>query len=55
MIKALAFFLGLVLASFYLTNLIVYAPLHLLAFLQWIFGYIPLAIGVIVLIWFFGK
>ena len=55
MIKTLAFFLVLVFASFYLTEIMVDLPLHLLAFLQWVFGYIPLAVGLIVLIWFFGE
>ncbi len=55
MVKALVFFLVLVFASFYLTEIMVYLPLNLLQLLQWIFGYIPLAVGLIVLIWFFGE
>lgn len=55
MVKVLLFFLALVVASSYLTDIMIDLPLNLLAFLQWVFGYIPLAVGLMVLIWFFGE
>lgn len=55
MVKVLIFFLALVVASSYLTEIMIYLPLNILAFLQWAFGYIPLPIGLMVLIWFFGE
>ena len=53
--KVLLVFVTLITMGSYLTDIMVYLPLNLLQLLQWIFGYIPLALGAIILIWFFGD
>lgn len=54
-IQVLVVFITLITVGSCLTDIMVYFPLNLLQLLQWLFGYIPLALGAIVLIWFFGD
>jgi len=55
MVKILTFFLGLVLLSYYITNVVLFLPLDLIKSLNSAFGYVALIFGVALTIWLMGD
>ena len=55
MVKILTFFLGLVILSYYLTNLLLFFPLDLVKSLNSALGYLIVAFGVALTIWLMGD
>jgi len=55
MVKILTFFLGLVLLSYYITNVVVFSPLELIKTLNSAFGYVAIIFGIALTIWLMGD
>jgi hypothetical protein len=55
MVKILIFFVLLVLCSYGLTSVLVFFPLDLIKNLESALGYVPIAVGILLLLWIMGD